>query len=405
MPRSRACSRRAATSTKRDNGALLHRNLSLGFAVSTRACSLQVRSSLMRTPSLLPIWTIAAPGLGWLLVAGLQLELGTGYSILLVLGLFACIFAAVHHAEVVAHRVGEPYGTLLLAAAVTIIEVALIVSLMLAGGAATSALARDTVFATVMIILNGIVGVCLLAGGTLHGEQSFGRYGVNASLATLASIVVLTLVLPNYTTTIPGPIYSPSQLGFVATVSLLLYGTFVFVQAVRHRAYFLPAEGSGSEEPVPPPSDRTAYISTALLLACLGAVVLMAKATSPLVEAAVASVGAPNTVVGVIIAATVLMPEGVAAFRAARSNRLQTSLNLALGSALATIGLTIPAVAIVSLLAGWTLTLGIDMKSTVLLMLTLLVASLSLGTGRTTVLQGAVHLVIFAVYLFTTVVP
>ena len=173
----------------------------------------------MRAISLLPIWTVVAPGLGWLLLAGQRLEFGDAYVGLLVLGLLACVFAAVHHAEVVAHRVGEPYGTLVLAAAVTVIEVALIVTLMLAGGAAASALARDTVFATVMIILNGIVGLCLLTGGTLHGEQSFGRYGVNASLATLASIVVLTLVLPNYTTTVPGPTYSPSQLAFVATVS------------------------------------------------------------------------------------------------------------------------------------------------------------------------------------------
>lgn len=359
---------------------------------------------------LLPRWTLAAPLLGWLLLAGLLLAPGSGYVVLLVPGLFACVFAAVHHAEVVAHRVGEPWGMLVLAGAVTVIEVALIVSLMLAGGPSTAALARDTVFATVMIILNGIVGLCLLSGGSRFGEQSFGRYGVNASLATLASIVVLTLVLPNYTTTTSGPDYSPSQLAFVALVSLLLYGTFVFVQAFRHRDYFLPPAGSGTgqgdpETHAPLPSDRTAYLSAALLLACLGAVVLLAKAISPSVESALVRLGAPNALVGVIIAATVLMPEGLAAFRAARADRLQTSLNLALGSALATIGLTIPTVAVVSLATGWTLTLGIDTKSTVLLLLTLIVATLSLGTGRTTVLQGAVHLVIFAVYLFTTVVP
>jgi len=360
----------------------------------------------MKTIYLLPVWTIAAPILGWLLLAGQQLPFGDGYTLFLVLGLFPCIFAAVHHAEVIAHRIGEPYGTLVLAAAVTVIEVALIVSLMLSGGPSASALARDTVFATVMIIINGIVGLCLLTGGSIFGEQRFGQYGVNASLATLASIVVLTLVLPNYTTTVVGPVYSPSQLGFVATVSLLLYGTFVFIQTIRHRNYFLPPTAAeGGEVHVPSPSNKTAYISAALLLVCLGAVVLIAKATSPFVEAAVAKIGAPHALVGIIIAVTVLMPEGLAAFRAARSNRLQTSLNLALGSALATIGLTIPAVAIVSLATGWTLTLGIDVKSTVLLMLSLMVATLSLGTGRTTVLQGAVHLVIFAVYIFTTVVP
>ncbi|HOZ64455.1 MAG TPA: ionic transporter y4hA [Burkholderiaceae bacterium] len=360
----------------------------------------------MKTPSLLPIWTIAGPAIGWLLLAGQQLDLGSGYVMVLALGLVLCVLAAVHHAEVVAHRVGEPYGTLVLAGAVTVIEVALIVSLMLAGGSSTAGLARDTVFATVMIILNGIIGVCLLVGGTRFGEQRFGLYGVSASLATLAAIVVLTLVLPNYTTTAPGPMYSPSQLGFVAVVSLLLYGAFVFVQAIRHRDYFVLAQASGKEEThALMPTNRVTGVSALLLLACLGAVVLMAKATSPSVEAAIANAGAPKALVGIIIAAIVLLPEGLASLRAARANRLQTSLNLALGSALATIGLTIPAVAIVSITNGWTLMLGIDGKSTVLLLLTLFVATLSLGTGRTTVLQGAIHLVIFAVYLFTTVIP
>jgi Ca2+:H+ antiporter len=307
---------------------------------------------------------------------------------------------------VVAHRVGEPYGTLVLAVAVTVIEVALIVTLMLAGGAATAAVARDTVFAAVMIILNGIVGLCLLAGGTRFGEQQFGLHGVSASLATLAAIVVLALVLPNFTTTVVGPSYSASQLAFIAIVSLLLYGAFVFVQAVRHRDYFLPPRGAGDEDVhAPPPANAVAWLSAVLLLACLGAVVLLAKALSPVVEARVEEFGAPKALVGVIIAAVVLLPEGLAAFRAARVDRLQTSLNLALGSALASIGLTIPAVAIVSLATGWTLTLGIDARSMVLLLLSLFVAALSLGTGRTTVLQGAVHLVIFAVYLFTTIVP
>lgn len=360
----------------------------------------------MKTISMHPLWTIAAPGIGWLALAGLALHLGAAYTMVTVVGLFMCVMAAVHHAEVVAHRVGEPFGTLLLAVAVTVIEVALIVSLMIAGGASTTALARDTVFAAVMIIVNGMVGLCLLLGSSRFGEQRFDLYGVNASLAALAAIVVLTLVLPNYTTTLPGPVYSASQLSFVAIVSLLIYGAFVFVQTVRHRDYFLPPEGAaGDEAHAAPPSNSVAWVSAALLLACLGAVVLLAKAISPQVEAALYSLGAPKALVGVIIAAVVLLPEALAAIRAARANRLQTSLNLALGSAVASIGLTIPAVAIVSLATGWTLTLGIDAKSTVLLMLSLLVATLSLGTGRTTVLQGVVHLVIFAVYLFTTIVP
>lgn len=340
--------------------------------------------------------------------------LTTAYHLLLVASLIGSVIAAVHHAEVVAHKVGEPFGTLLLAVAVTVIEVALIVSLMLAGGPAAAALARDTVFAAVMIILNGIVGACLLVGGSRFGEQSFGLKGVSASLAALAAIVVLALVLPNFTTTTPGPSYSASQLTLIAIVSLILYGAFVMTQAVWHRDYFLPPlagkglpknAGSSEDEHAAPPTSRRALISGALLLLCLTLVVALAKLISPLVEAAVAGVGAPQALVGVIIAAVVLLPEGVAAIRAARRNRLQTSLNLALGSALASIGLTIPTVAFVSLATGWPLTLGIDAKATVLLLLSLMVATLSLGTGRTTVLQGAVHLVIFAVYLFTTIVP
>jgi Ca2+:H+ antiporter len=277
---------------------------------------------------------------------------------------------------------------------------------MISGGEATTGLARDTVFAAVMIILNGMVGLCLLAGGARHHEQSFGLYGVSAALATLAAISVLTMVLPNYTTTTPGPFYSDSQLAFIAIVSIVLYGTFVLVQTVRHRDYFLPAAAVDDEDVhAEPPPARLAWISTGLLLACLGSVVLLAKSLAPTVEAAVTGIGAPEALVGIIIAAVVLLPEGIAAFQAARANRLQTSLNLTLGSALAGIGLTIPVVAMVSLSTGWPLSLGLDTKSSVLLLLSIVVATLSLGTGRTTVMQGTVHLVIFAVYLFTTIIP
>ncbi len=355
----------------------------------------------------LPLWATTVPLAGWALVGAMVAgATGAWFTAALTLGLLASVLAAVHHAEVIAHRLGEPYGTLVLAVAVTIIEVALIVSLMLSGGPATTALARDTVFASVMIILNGMVGLCLLVGGSRHGEQSFLQYGVSASLATLAAIAVLTMVLPNYTTTVPGPFYSVSQLAFIAVVSVVLYGTFVLVQTVRHRDYFLPKHATVNEEVhATPPSAKTAFISLGLLLTCLGAVVLLAKALAPAIESAVGQAGLPKAVVGVIIATVVLLPEGLAALRAARANRLQTSLNLALGSALASIGLTIPAVALVSIATGWTLTLGLDAKSSILLMLSLLVATFSLGTGRTTVLQGVTHLVIFFAYLFTTIVP
>ena len=350
-------------------------------------------------------WTWAAPVFAWILIAaavGMTLPAG-----LLAVVLIATVLAAVHHAELVAHRVGEPFGTFLLAIAVTIIELGLIITLMSAAGPDAASLARDTVFAAVMIILNGLIGACIFFGAIVHKEQSFKQTGVSASLATLCALTVLTLVLPNFTVSEPGPVYSPSQLGFVAIVSFLLYATFVAVQTVRHRDYFLPAKTLAADEDIhaDPPTNAQTVFSAVALLACLVAVVLLAKTLAPTIEAAVASAGAPRAVVGVIIAALVLLPESVAAVRAALANRLQTSLNLGLGSALATIGLTIPAVAALSLMVGLPIALGLDMKGMVLLFLTLAVTTLTLGTGKTTVLQGAVHLLIFAVYLFTTIVP
>jgi Ca2+:H+ antiporter len=255
--------------------------------------------------------------------------------------------------------------------------------------------------------VNGLLGICFLVGALKHHEQSFQQTGASASLATLSVLTVSTLVLPNFTSSAGGPTYSTSQLAFVAVVSFLLYVTFVSVQTVRHRDYFLPSEAVVSDEDVhaAPPSNNQTILSGVLLVACLGAVVLLAKALSKPIEASVLSAGAPLGFVGVIIAALVLLPEGMAAVRAALGNRLQTSLNLGLGSALATIGLTIPGVAALSLFAGLPITLGLDNKSTVLLFLTLIVATSSLATGRTTVLHGAMHLMILGLFLFTAIVP
>jgi Ca2+:H+ antiporter len=355
----------------------------------------------------LPVWTILAPVFAGMVLgaAGFDLGLGGFLVALIALGLAGSVFAAVHHAEVIAHRIGEPFGTLVLALAVTLIEVALIVSLMIAGGDGAAALARDTVFATVMIILNGIIGLCLLVGGLKHREQTFSLDGVSAALVALGAIVILTLVFPNYTLTTPGPYYSPSQLTLIAVVSLAIYGAFIFAQTIGHRGIFVQDDPTEAQQHAAPPRDGVTIASAILLLACLVAVVLLAKKLAPSLEAAVLRVGAPDAVVGVIIAAIVLLPEGLAALRAARANRLQNSLNLALGSALASIGLTIPAVSLLSLYMGTHLVLGIDNKSTVLLFLSLFITAIALRTGRTIVLHGIVLLVIFIVYLFTTVVP
>lgn len=350
-------------------------------------------------------WTWLVPVAAWLLILTSK---GVTVSPFVLAGaLIATVLAAVHHAEVVAHRVGEPFGTFLLAVAVTIIELGLILTLMSAASEGGATLARDTVFAAVMIILNGLLGICILVGAIKHREQTFQQTGVSASLAALCALTVLTLVLPNFTVTNPGPSYSPAQLGFVAVVSFLLYATFVMVQTVRHRDYFLPPRAVALDEDMhaDPPTNRQALLSAALLVACLGGVVLLAKTLAYPIEKWVVAAGAPLAVVGVIIAALVLLPESIAAIRAALANRLQTSLNLGLGSALATIGLTIPGVATLSLFAHMPIALGLNPKGIVLLFLTLIVSTLSLATGRTTILQGAVHLVILGVYLFTTVVP
>ena len=354
-----------------------------------------------------PPWTWIAPAVGALILSLAFAAPGLpGLVPLLVLGLFASVIAAVHHAEVIALKVGEPFGTIVLALAVTAIEVALIVTMMLAGGESASGLPRDTVFAAVMLILNGIIGLSLVAGSRRHSIQRYRVDGVTAALATLTAIVVLTLVLPNYTAT-HGPVYSPSQLVFIAVVTLVLFAAFTAFQTGRHRDYFLPVDDGdpATEEHALPPPARVAFASLGLLLLSLVVVVLSAKKLAPGLEAALVAAGAPPAAVGIVIAAIVLLPEGVAAIRATINDRVQTSLNLALGSAIATIGLTIPAVSLLAAAMGWPLRLGLDAMSTVLLFVSLFVASISLRTGRTNIQIGIVHAVLLGTYLFLSFVP
>lgn len=359
-----------------------------------------------------PQWCLLSPVVGVLvlvLVSVTGVALPWWGALMVGATLLAAVTSAVHHAEVVALRLGEPFGTLVLAVAVTVIEVALVVSLMFAGGASAAALARDTVFAAIMIVCNGVVGLCLLVGGLRHKILVFRPEGTSAALAVLAALSTLTLVLPVFTTTSAGPTFSTAQLSFAGVVSLVLYGVFVFVQAVRHRDYFLQIDGSGDAvdegDHTESPSTLMACLSMALLMVCLVVVVGLAKALAPVIERGVVASGAPLSVVGVLVALLVLLPETWAAVRAAARNRLQTSLNLALGSGLASIGLTIPAVAVVSLFFPFPLILGLTPVSMVLLFLTLIVATLTLSRGRATVLQGAVHLVLFLVFMFLAVVP
>ena len=354
-----------------------------------------------------PLWAAALPVLALALVgAALVLPVGMAFIIVAAPALVGAVLAAVHHAEVVAHRVGEPFGTLILAVAVTVIELSLILSMMLAGGPDKSALPRDTIFSAIMIICNGVVGLCLLAGGLKHREQTFRLEGATSALAALIALTTLSLVLPTFTTSAAGPHYTEPQLAFAAIASLALWGVFVFVQTVRHRDYFLSATGAGDEsEHAPPPGNAAAWTSFGLMLVALLAVIGLAKVLSPTMERGIEAAGAPQAVIGIVIALLVLLPETWAAVRAARANRVQTSLNLALGSALASIGLTIPAVAVAAVLLDMPLELGLSAKDLVLLALTFVVAAITLGTGRTNVLQGAVHLVIFAAFLVLAVVP
>lgn len=316
--------------------------------------------------------------------------------------LISSVLSAVHHAEVVAHRVGEPFGTIILALSITILEVAIIISLMVAGGEGALTYARDTVFAAVMLLLTGILGTCIWIGGLKFHEQKFARSSATTSMVSLVAILVLTLILPNFTTSERGPFYSTAQLVFIAIASLVIYGTFIAIQTVRHREYFVTETEEDHDEPT---SRKKAILSFIFLIICLGVVVLMAKALSPAIEEMVKSIGAPKNLVGVIIAAVVLLPEGIAAIRSARNNKLQNSLNLALGSALASIGLTIPAVAVVCILFNLPLMLGLDAKSIILLSLAVFTVMLSLSRGKTNILYGTVLLVILAAYIFTTIVP
>lgn len=355
-------------------------------------------------------WIVVIPALATLaliLTWGQKLPL----PLIILVGaiLIGAVLAAVHHAEVVAHRVGEPFGSLVLAVAVTVIEVGLIIMLMLSGGEGTSTLARDTAFAAVMITGNGIVGLSLLLGSVRHNLPRFNPEGTGAALGVVATLTTLTLVLPTFTTSATGGRFTGGQLAFVAVAAVALYGAFVYTQTGRHRDFFLPVSKAGGkidgDDHADPPSTRSTILSAVLLVVSLVAVVGLAKVVSPAIEAGVATAGIPNSFVGVVIALLVLLPEGLAASRAALRDRVQTSLNLAYGSAIASIGLTIPAIAVASIWIEGPLVLGLGPVQIVLLVLTVLVGTLTVIPGRATRLQGIVHLIILAAFVFLAISP
>jgi Ca2+:H+ antiporter len=357
----------------------------------------------MHAPSQSKGLTFGVPIMAWVLF-GLHFSIHHPlFSLLLFVALVLSVLQAVHHAEIIAQAIGEPFGTLVLALAVTCIEASLIISLMIAGGPDAAALARDTVFAAVMIILTGMLGLSIFIGSLRFSEQNFIQEGANATITTLVAISVLTLILPNFTTSVPGPYYSDAQLIFVAIITLALYASFLFVQNFKHKEYFVE-----EKEPTSLPVDVTKkdfYTSLVLLVICLAAVVLLAKSLAPDLDLFVEKIGAPHSLAGVIIAMIVLMPEALSAFSASRKNQLQKSLNLSLGSALASICLTLPVVSGYALITKTPLVLGIDNASSVLFLLSLFVVVLSLKTGKTSILSGIILLLIFLVYLFITIFP
>ena len=354
--------------------------------------------------SLWPWWIPIAAIL--CVMASAALPMNTWLLAASAVSLIGAVIASVHHAEVVAQRVGEPLGTLLLSLCVTIIEVALITTVMLSGAAGTASLPRDTIFAVIMITCGGVVGLSMVIGAIRHREQVFHVLGSNAILATLVATTTLALILPAFTTSSAGPTYTPAQLAFAASASFALWCGFVFIQTVRHRDYFVPpASRLTPDSHAPRPSFAKAMASVGAMMAALIAVVGLAHGVSPSVEAAIVEARLPRPVISVVIAMLTLLPEAWAAVRAALADRMQTSLNLALGSALASIGLTIPAIALSSRLAGTTLMLGLGPKELVLVVLAFFVTSITLVAGRTHLMLGLVHLVVFGAFLFLSVVP
>ncbi len=354
---------------------------------------------------LLHKWTISLPLLACLLFFSGWIYDSVFFQVLAGILLIGSVMSAVHHSEIIAHRVGEPYGTIILAVAITVIEVSVIVSLMISGGNEAISLARDTVYAATMLILNGIVGLCLFIGGIKHHEQTFSKHSVTIALVSLVSIISFTLILPTFTKSIAGPYYSPAQLFFVSIACLLIYTAFIFAQTIRHREYFLAKDQDIKDLTTPLVTNRSLITSIIFLLVSLTIVVLLAKTLSPGIEKIIVSYNLPKTLVGIIIASIILLPEGTAAIIAAKNNKLQTSLNLALGSALASIGLTIPTVSIVCHIYNIQIILGLDYLSIILLMLSVLTVMLSLNSGRSNVVYGTILLINLMAFIYLVVYP
>lgn len=338
-------------------------------------------------------------------------KVGVFGGIVATLFLVISVMVSVYHAEEIAHSIGEGLGTLVLALSVTVIEVGLILTMMGAGGAGAESVARDTVFSAVVILLNGVVGVCLLLGGFKYREMGFQFRGTSTLLMVIVVISFLCFVLPNVTTTVEGPYLNSSQMIVISTLCILMYFTLVVFQTRTHTYYFQTVEGgkhegeAGEHEPVPKLPVRSLLTDFVCLFVGLAAVIGLSKVMSPMIESGVSALGAPKAAVGLIIASIVLLPEAITAIIAARENRLQTSLNLALGSGVASIALTIPVVSVYSMMTEQSLLLGLDDKGMAFLILSIILSSITLGNGKGNVLQGVVHLFVTVAYCAVTFIP
>ena len=352
----------------------------------------------------------------WTVGSGLLADLANPIVAPLVfLWIFAVMvwgaFSVVSHADALADLLGEPLGTLVLTLSIVGIEVSLITAIMLAGEGAPT-LARDTMFAVLMIVLNGMVGAALLVGGFRHREQTFNLQGAQAFLAVLVPLSVVILILPNFTISTPDPTLSPLQATLFALFTLALYAVFLAIQTVRHRSFFVQP---GTDVTVESRADaihrdrpaitRTPIYHALFLVLTLVPIVLLSHDLAILVDFGIETLGAPAALGGILIASLILAPEAVSALNAARANHLQRSVNICLGASLSTIGMTVPAVLVVSLVTGQELLLGLSQVGMLLLFLTLLVCIMTFGGRRTNMLQGAVHIVLFLVFLVLTIAP
>ncbi len=353
-------------------------------------------------------WTTSIPILAFILYLSGYLDDNILFQAIAGVLLVFSVMSAVHHSEIVAHRVGEPYGTIILAVSITIIEVSIIISLMITGGEKYSSFARDTVYSAVMLLLNGVVGLCLFIGGRKFHTQTFSPHSVKIALVSLISIVAFTMVLPTFTKGELGPYYTGSQIIFEIFACITIYTAFISAQTVRHREYFI-AENEESNKSNDTKhqavSNTSLVISLIFLLISLTIVVLLAKSLSHPLENMIVNYGLPKSLVGIIIAGVILLPEGIAAVNAARKNKIQTSLNLALGSAIASIGLTIPSISVVSYLYDIPLILGLDILPIILLVISIFTVMLSLIGGRSNSIYGVVLLVNLIAYIFLTINP